>query len=244
MSETTEAKFIANFEALIAKVTALGARYNSPNVGIGVTALNAALANARALRTTYLEKLAAEDNVINLREAEFADVASLASRVTAFIESLGLPTDLVENARSIKRKLQGRRASEATPDNPATPEDESASNNSASQMSYDSRADNFSKLVELLQAQSTYNPNETEIQTVTLDSKLTNLLARNSAVINANAVVDSTRNNLDGLLYEDSNSLYTLAKQVKAYCKAALGADDLDYKDIASLEFDKPSRLR
>lgn len=27
MSETTEAKFIANFEALIAKVTALGAQY-------------------------------------------------------------------------------------------------------------------------------------------------------------------------------------------------------------------------
>lgn len=42
MLETTEAKFIRNFEALIVKVTGLGARYNSPNVGIGVAAFFAA----------------------------------------------------------------------------------------------------------------------------------------------------------------------------------------------------------
>lgn len=245
MSETTEAKFIGNFENLVARVTALGARYNSPNAGIGVAALSTALADAKALRTVYLERVAAEKDVINQREAEFADVSAIATRVNAFVESLGLPADVAEDVRSLKRKLQGKRAKSKTPDDPATPlVDESAANNSASQMSYLSRADNFEKLIQLIETQPAYAPNEAAIQTATLTTKLTALQARNSAATTAGSAAESVRNQLDGLLYENPDSLFTLAKQVKAYCKAALGANDPDFKDINALAFEKPKPRR
>ena len=147
-----------------------------------------------------------------------------------------------ETAKTIFRKLQGKRASaKLTDEEKAALEAEGKEVNqiSASQMGYDERVDNFEKLISLLQSIPDYNPNEEELKIETLQALLADLKVKNSEVMKTYFVLESARGVRNDLLYKPLTGVVDISSDVKSYIKSVFGATSTQYKLVSKLRFSK-----
>ena len=147
-----------------------------------------------------------------------------------------------ETAKTIFRKLQGKRASaKLTDEEKAALEAEVKEVNqiSASQMGYDERVDNFEKLISLLQSIPDYNPNEEELKIETLQALLADLKVKNSEVMKTYFVLESARGVRNDLLYKPLTGVVDISSDVKSYIKSVFGATSTQYKLVSKLRFSK-----
>lgn len=239
-SETGHAKNVAHFEALISFCTDYGAAYNPTKASIKLTALNALLTTANTSLTAVNTALAPYGAALNAREAAFAPLSKLVTRIINALDASSVSKQVIADAKTIARKIQGRRASEVlptVPDDPATPEDESQKSISASQMSFDNRIQNFEQLVQLLTAQTGYAPNETDLKVTTLATLLASLKTKNTEAINALAPLSNARLSRNNTLYAAETGLVDTAAEVKKYVKSLYGATSPQFKQISGLKF-------
>lgn len=241
MSETGHSKNVAQFAQLVSIVSGFGVNYKPSNLSIELTKLQNKLTTSQSSITAVEPLDSAETLVINDRQTAFAPLSSLVTRVVN-AAAVSVNDQLFSNdLRTIARKLQGKRATPKVKDDPLTPDvDESKQSISASQMSYDNRVANFSAFITLLESSGSYSPNETELQTATLKTMLTDLQAKNTAVVNASTAAKTSRIARDEVLYNDTNGIVTLANLVKKYVKSVFGADSPQYKQLTALKFKKP----
>ena len=108
---------------------------------------------------------------------------------------------------------------------------------SASQQSYSSLIEHFSKIIAILSTEPTYVPNENPLKIATLNTQLTNLKNTNTAVINAYTTGSNSRISRDQSLYNSTNGLCETAKEVKMYVKSVFGATSQQYKQVSGIEF-------
>ncbi len=158
--------------------------------------------------------------------------------VNAFAAS-GAPENAVDDAKALKRKLDGARAKALPQDNPNTPEDESQGN-SVSQQSYTQLTEHLDSLIDLLDTSETYAPNETELQIGALQAYSTSLKSENNSVINSTTALSNKRITRDEALYAEGTGLVDLAGLVKKYIKSLFGADSPQYAQISGLDFTRP----
>lgn len=239
-SETGHAKNAANFHDLIAFVVGYGATYNPSNAAIAFAALNTKSTAADASLAATNAALADYTNAVNARENHFLDFEPLLTRVVNAAAASSLSPGVMDDIRSIVRKLRGGRAKPAAPDvpdNPATPEDESSTSHSASQMSYDQRVENLDKLIQLLATQPGYAPNEVPLQVVSLQAVLTQLRGDNIALATAVTALSNSRIARDEVLYHETTGLVSLALNVKTYIKSLFGATSPQYAQVSGLKF-------
>lgn len=241
MNESGHAKNIANFASYISIVTTFGAAYKTPVPSITVAAMQTNLTNFETAKNSVTPKSSAETIALNERQAVFDPLSPLVTRIVN-AAAVSVNDRLFSNdLRTIARKLQGRRASAKTDDDPATPGiDESKQGNSASQMSFDNRIANFEELVNLLTTSGSYTPNESELQITALEAMLADLKAKNTAAVNAVNQARAARIARDELLYNDTNGIIDLANLVKKYVKSLFGATSPQYKQLTALKFKKP----
>lgn len=242
-TETGHAKNVANFEDLISFCTGYGASYNPSKAAIKLPALN-------TLHTEAVSKLAAVNsaqtpwsNTISAREIVFEPLSKLITRIVNSLEASDVPKQVVDNAKTIARKIQGKRATPkntTAPTDPALPVEENSKNISASQMGFDNRIENMDKLIQLLSAQTGYAPNETELTTAALTSMLTNMRTANTAAINAFTPLSNSRIERNNVLYQAETGLVDIAGDVKKYVKSVFGGTSPQYKQVSGLKFTKP----
>ena len=108
---------------------------------------------------------------------------------------------------------------------------------STSQQSYDRLIDHFVNLIQVVEQNTNYTPNETELQVATLQTKLTELQAKNTNLINAytgysNAMIDRNQT-----LYNPLTGLVQTSKEVKQYVKSVFGANSPQYKQLSKIQF-------
>ena len=108
---------------------------------------------------------------------------------------------------------------------------------SSSHLSYESRLDNFDKLIKLLASVSLYTPNETDLKVSTLTSLYSDLLAKNAAVIAALAPLSNARIARNEVLYKTNTGLVDIAADTKTYIKSVFGATSQQYKQVSKLAF-------
>ena len=106
-------------------------------------------------------------------------------------------------------------------------------------MSYDSRLDNFDKLIKLLSSVAAYAPNEADLKITALTALYTDLKAKNLAVINAETPLNNARIARNDVMYKDNTGLVDVATDVKTYIKSVYGATSPQYKTVSSLKFTK-----
>lgn len=241
MNESGHAKNIANFASYISIVTTFGAAYKPPVPSITVAAMQTNLTNFETAKNSVTPKSSAETIALNERQAAFDPLSPLVTRIVN-AAAVSVNDQLFSNdLRTIARKLQGRRASAKTDDDPATPGiDESKQGISASQMSFDNRIANFEELINLLTTSGSYTPNESELQITALETMLADLKAKNMAAVNAVNQARAARIARDELLYNDTNGIIALANLVKKYVKSVFGANSPQYKQLTALKFKKP----
>lgn len=239
-SETGHAKNVANLESLISFCTGYGPSYSPTKPSIKLAALNTLFTTAKTSLTTINTLLPPLTNAINNREIVFAPLSKLVTRVINALAASDVPQQTIDDAKTLARKIQGRRTSKKlppVPDDPNTPEDESQHSISASQMSFDNRIDNTDKLIQLLAAQPGYNPSETDLKIITLNTLLASMKIKNTAVITALTPLSNARITRNNLLYTTGTGLVNVAADVKTYIKSVYGATSPQYKQVSTLKF-------
>ena len=200
-----------------------------------------------AIQSTKVSK-AALDNAINDRRNAFADLKSVSTKIINALTVSGTTSLAVDDAKTINRKIQGIRASKKTVTAPqvSAPAQHDASaaatppadkSISVSQQSYDSQIDQFAKLIEVITQNTSYNPNEAELQVKSLSVKLANMKTCNTTFINRYIAGSNDRIVRDNVLYTPQNGLVPTALEIKKYIKSVFGATSQQYKQVNSVQF-------
>jgi hypothetical protein len=104
-------------------------------------------------------------------------------------------------------------------------------------MSYDSRLDNFDKLIKLLTSVTLYAPNEADLKVTALTTLYNDLKAKNTAVVAATTPLSNARISRNDILYKANTGLVDIALDTKTYIKSLYGATSPQYKQVSKLEF-------
>jgi len=256
-SEASHATNVANFETLISVCTGYGAPYNPSKASLKLTALNTLFTSAQTSMANVKDKFNLASAAIDAREILFAPAtfSKFITRILNALESSDVTQQKIDDTKTITRKLTGKRAtpkakkaldafiSSTTKDavttdttTPAVPEHKEIS---SSQMGYDNRLDNFAKLINLLAAETGYNPNEADLKITALNTLLASMKVKNTAVINAKTALSNARINRNKILYLDAIAIYNVQDDAKKYVKSVFGASSPEYKLISKIKFTK-----
>lgn len=238
MSETGHAKNLAGFDEVISFVKAYGKAYNPSNASIGLTALQQLSSEARNSLSVLNAALPAYSNAVAAREAAFMPLNKLVTRIMNALKAINTSPQVDDNAKTLVRKIRGSRA---TPKMNAEEKIALAAGGneikevSSSQLSYDSRLENFDKLIKLLSSISLYSPNEEDLKVTALISLLNDLTGKNAAVVTAAVPVSNARIVRNNILYKADTGLVETATAVKSYIKSLFGATSPQYKQVSKI---------
>ena len=242
-SETGHAKNVANFDELISFVTGYRETYNPSKATIKLDALKALSDHAKTSINAVSSMEPAYKSAVAAREVVFIPLSKLTTRIMNSIKATDTTVQVDENARTLVRKIQGVRATAKKTEDEKKALAEKGKEVveiSTSQMSYDSRLDNFFKLIQLLSSVPEYNPNETELKIEHLNTILDDLKAKNAAVVESYIPLSNARISRNNLLYKENTGLYDVAMDVKNYIKSVFGATSPQYKQVSKIKFTAP----
>ncbi len=242
-SETGHAKNVANFEDLISFCTGYGTTYNPSKAILQIANLTTRRTNAQSSIGSVTVSKTAFSNTVNVRQTAFTPLKKLSTRIVNALDATDATDKLVKDARTINNKIQGKRAGEKPkPVSGSATEAAEDKTISVSQQSYDSLIENFDKLIQLVATEPTYTPNETELQTSTLQTNLGNLRTSNTAVVNTYTNYSNSRITRNNILYGQTTGLVDVALEVKKYVKSVFGATSPQFKQVSKLEFTRPRK--
>lgn len=165
------------------------------------------------------------DSATNERRNTFANLKPLATKIINAFAISGADTLAIADAKTVNKKLQGTSSKKSTTEE-LTPENTPTTNSiSTSHQSYDRLIDHFANLIQVVEQNTNYTPNETELQT-----KNTNLI--NAYTGYSNAMIERNQT-----LYNPLTGLVQTSKEVKQYVKSVFGANSPQYKQVSGLEF-------
>lgn len=239
-TETGHAKNVANFDDLISFVTGYGTAYNPSKATIKLTALQTLSTSAKTAINAVNAALPAYSNAVAAREAAFEPLSKLITRVNNALKATDTTEQVDESAKTLVRKIQGSRATAKKTEEEITAEKAEGKETkeiSSSQMSYDSRLDNFDKLIKLLTSVTLYAPNEADLKVTALTTLYNDLKAKNTAVVTATTPLSNARIARNEILYKTNTGLVDIALDTKTYIKSLYGATSPQYKQVSKLEF-------
>ena len=237
-SEVGHAKNVANFQDLIEFVTGYGATYNPSKNSLKLPQLVALKATAETKLTDVISKNTAYNNKVNERMVAFSNLKSLSTRLVNALQTTDATTQTINDAKTFNRKMQGKKASASqTPTDPNAPAPKTIS---TSQQSYDQLIQHLAGLKSVLEEESSYTPNETDLQVATIDAKIADLTAKNTAVSTAYTIISNSRISRNETLYTSDNGIFETASEVKKYIKSVFGASSPQYNQVSGIKFSKP----
>lgn len=239
-SETGHAKIVANFDELISCAAGNGKAYNPTKASIMLPAMQNLSVSAKNALDTVNAALPAYTNAVAARAAAFVSLNKMITRVMNALKATDTTKQVDDSARTLARKIQGTRASARKTDeekDAAAAAGKEVIEKSSSQMSFDSRLENFDKLIKLLASVTLYSPNEEDLKVASLTALLNDLKAKNSAVVAAATPLSNARIARNDILFKPLTGLVDIAMDVKMYIKSVYGATSPQYKQIAKLAF-------
>lgn len=241
-SEQGHNRNAANFDKLITHCISYGTAYNPSKAALKIAALQAQATAARNSLTAINTLTPAYKNAVAARVVAFKPLDKLVTRLGNALKASDTTAEVNDAAKTIIRKLQGRRATpKKTDEEKKTAAD--AGNEiteiSTSQLSYDNRLDNLDKLIKMLASIPQYAPNEAELKTAALTTLYNDLKAKNTAVTTAEIPLNNARISRNNLLYKDTVGLVDTAASIKTYVKSIYNASSPQYKAISKLTFVK-----
>ena len=234
-SEVGHAKNVANFQDLIEFVTGYGATYNPSKNSLKLPQLVALKATAETKLTDVISKNTNYNNKVNERMVAFSNLKSFSTRLVNALQTTDATTQTINDAKTFNRKMQGKKASASqTPTDPNAPAPKTIS---TSQQSYDQLIQHLAGLKSVLEEESSYAPNETDLQVATIDTKIADLTAKNTAVSTAYTNISNSRISRNETLYTSDNGIFETASEVKKYIKSVFGANSPEFAQIKGLQF-------
>ncbi|MBB6005563.1 hypothetical protein [Arcicella rosea] len=237
LQDSGNAANIANFENLITYCSNLGATYNPSRDALKFPQLQTLLSEAQTVMAEIMALIAVYDIALENRKKLFSNVRPLTNQVFNTLSISGVDDAVLEGAKSFKRKIHGKRASEKPEpimvDGVATV----PKTNSSSQTSFNYLIEHFGALVAVVANHPEYNPNEEELKVANLTQFINQLKQANTSVINSHVALDLARGKRQQVLYGEKTGLVDIAMDVKTYIKIAFGINSLEYNKIKGISF-------
>ena len=237
-SEVGHAKNVANFQDLIEFVIGYGETYNPSKNSLKLPQLIALKDNAQAKLNDVITKNTIYNNKVNERMVAFSNLKSFSTRLVNALQTTDATNETINNAKTFNRKMQGKKAS--TTQASTDPNAPAPATISTSQQSYDQLIQHLTGLKSVLETEPSYTPNEIELQIATIDSKIADLSAKNTAVATAYTNISNSRISRNETLYTSENGIYETASEVKKYIKSVFGASSPQYNQVSGIKFSKP----
>lgn len=183
------------------------------------------------------------NNTTSARTEAFHTLEPLVTRVINGLRISDVSEQTIAQGESIVREIRNRRASVI----PAPAKDaidsektEPAKVNKMRSGSFNTKIENFRRLIVLLSTIPAYNPKQADLTIESLNARLTALNLLNSASKTAEAKADAARLHRDTILYAAKTGLVDIAMDSKLYVKSAYGASSHQYKSVSGIAFTKP----
>lgn len=233
ISETGHPINVANFQTLITFCTGYGATYNPVIDVIKIPQLQAKYDLAKQKLNEAEAKKALLNTAINERITAFDGLEILCTKVTNAFAVSGATAGDIKDLQTINKKIQ----SPAKKKTASSKDGTEAKSISTSQQSYNSKINFFINFIQYLEAKSIYKPNEDELKTEALQTKLTNMQAANLSFDNALFNYNQQLNSRNDEMYNPTTGLVQVSKDVKKYVRSLFGASSLQFKQLNSIEF-------
>jgi hypothetical protein len=203
-----------------------------PALSAQLAAANSALQAVKVAKTSF-------DNATKARELVFKPLKPLSTKIINASAATDADEQTIDDAKTTNSKIQGKRTKAVEkPDAKALAAGaEPVKTASTSQQSYDKLIDHFAQLIATLTAEPKYLPNENELKVATLNTLLTGLRAKNTAVISATTALSNALIARDKALYGETTGILDVAQDVKQYVKSLFGASSPQYKQVSGLKF-------
>lgn len=237
-SEVGHAKNVANFQDLIEFVIGYGETYNPSKNSLKLPQLIALRETAQTKLNDVIAKNTIYNNKVNERMVAFGNLKSFSTRLVNALQTTDATNETINNAKTFNRKMQGKKAS--TTQASTDPNAPAPATISTSQQSYDQLIQHLTGLKSVLETEPSYTPNEVELQIATIDSKIADLSAKNTAVASAYTNISNSRISRNETLYTNENGIYETASEVKKYIKSVFGASSPQYNQVSGIKFSKP----
>lgn len=217
-NETGHAKNVALFDKSIRYVKAFGRKYDPALQRIQVGTLTDTLTNANTAMKLVKESKTAWNNATNLREIAFADYKKLSIRIMKALGATEATAQTMSDARNSYRKIRGTRAKPVAASPVAAAEGvapQPKKTKSTSQQGYAKMVDHIEELINTVEAEPSYAPNENELQVASLRAALEELKQKNAAAADAEAALKNARITRDKVLYAPDTGIADLVASVK-----------------------------
>ena len=245
ISETGHAKNVALFEELISFVSGFGEAYNPSKASISLPGLRTLSDSAKSAINAVNGTYPVYSNAVAARDAAFTPLSKLVTRVINALKATDTTEQVDKSARTLVRKIQGTRATPKMTEEErqaAIAEGKEITEISTSQLSFDSRLENFNKLIQLLATVSLYTPNEEDLKVASLIALYTDLKAKNTAVTEASVLLANARISRNDVLYKTNTGILDIAADTKNYIKSVYGPSSPQFKQVSKLAF-KPIKM-
>jgi hypothetical protein len=229
------------FEKLKGVCTGLGETYNPGQQNLQVDAMTTLLNVAQQSWEEFKEARQAYDNATNNREAAFAKVRRLSSKVVGILKACGADELLLQDALNSKRRIWGARISNPPAVDPAKPEEAAAGTRPSYSRGYLTIAEYMDRLVKTVASEPRYLANEPELTLEGLRQAVANLYALNKAVTEAEVRLEEARIKRNTVYYVAPDSLVETAVAVKTYVRSAFGFQSQQHQQVQKLQFIKPT---
>lgn len=238
-SEKGHAKNLTNLDEIVFYASSFGEMFNPSKPTIKLAALTALSTSARNALNEVNNALGAYKLATDAREVAFNPLSKLSTRILNALKATDTTPQVVESANSFIRKIQGKRSTPKKTDEElaaAKAAGKETKEVSSSQMSFDSRLENFDKLIRLLSQIPQYTPNETDLKVETLTTLFNSLKSKNNAVMAAEAALSTARGARDTIFYTPKTGIVDIAADTKAYVKSVFGTSSVQFKQISGLQ--------
>ena len=234
MSSTSEkghAKNVANLNTLITYLTSLQPDYNPTKAALAVANLQTLYTGCSTAMDNIKAALPPYSAAVDAQELAFKPLSKLITRVLNSYATVVDDKQELQTAISLKNKITG------TGPKPKKPENPTEDSVSQSKLSYDNRIDNLFALIKVLENNSNYKPNETDLQTGSLTTIAKNLKAKTQAVDVELTKVLLAKQQRNKLLYTPKTGLIDLVKDIKTYIISVYGTNSPQIRFINKLQF-------
>ena len=237
MAETGHVINVGNLQKAIVFATGWAGNYKPSNAALEIGAMSALAVAAEAELDSVQTQRTPYRNATAAAADAFAGLRNLTVRIQKSAKSQGCPASFIEDLDTPARKIKGLRATPAVQDDPNTPVDESKQSVSASQMSRQQRIEHLDEMRSLLESQPLYKPNETELQTASLQALAVDLQAKVDAVTSTFAPFSNALASRDNVLYTNAANVYKTGTLFKAYVESKFTRKSNEWNQIKGLEF-------
>lgn len=240
------ANALVNFDTLIGVVGAFGPRYNPSNSRLALPTLG--LLHQATEEATEAAEIAKGEysNAVIARKTAFASLKPLASSIISALKVAQAPKGVIEDAEAIRRRMNGRRASGSAAPAAAANDDAELPNApksvSNAQTGFVNQVKHLADLVRLLKRESSYAPNEPELQIPGIEEYIGQLKAANKLVADLWIVQHNAITKRDAFFHAEMNGLLVIAAAVKEYVKSVFKPKSAEFKQVQAISF--PSRKK